>query len=161
MEHHVGWRWVKSPWEFSYSSTLVPNPPYCSPISGPHTGHHSHLCTSELLKLLFGALYTLQKHFLISPLSTHSLPHSQPLASHNLKKKKKVFLQPPILPASTSGLVLCSYGSVLFPHCSILWPEVPFSAWSGGRQREANRSTWPASDMKPRCHIWFANQFSF
>lgn len=60
----------------SYSSTLVPNTRYYSPILGPHTGHHSHLCTSELLKLLFGAFYTLQKHFLISPLSTHSLPDS-------------------------------------------------------------------------------------
>ena len=140
MEHQVGWRWVKSPWESflflhlsSHHSLLLTH--WGSSHWPPFSSLHWRITQAPSWWILHPSETFLNFN------SLHPFPTSQLTPCLPYLKKKKVFLQPPILPPRISGLVLCSCGSVLFPHCSILWPEVPFSAWSGGRRREANRST--------------------
>ena len=161
MEHQVGWRWVKPPWEFFLFLHSSPQHSLLLTHFGsshwpPFSSLHFRITQAPFWCILYPS-ETFLNFTSLHPFSTWQLTPCLP----KLKKKKKYFSSPQSCPQEPVGLPFVPIGQCFFhtaPSCDQRSrSQLDLGA---GRGRQTG-PLWSASDMKPRCQIWFEDQFSF
>lgn len=160
MEHQVGWRWVKSPWESflflhlsSHHSLLLTH--WGSSHWPPFSSLHWRITQAPSWWILHPS------ETFLNFTSLHPFPTSQLTPCLPYLKKKKYSSSPRSCPQESVGLSFVPVGQCFF-HTALSCDQRSHSQLDlgagGGKQ---TGPLWSASDMKTGCHIWFENQFSF